>query len=108
MVAAPIPVPATDGKTHLAYELALTNTLSQDATLTSVTVRAGDRTLLTLPGDRIGAWTRLSGTPSPTTVLGPAQSGVRVAGRRPARRRNPFPSGSRTRSESRCANPSRR
>ncbi len=74
-VAEPIPVPATDGKTHLAYELALTNTLSQEVTLTSLTVRAGDRTLLDLPADRIGAWTRLSGTPSPTTVLGPAQSG---------------------------------
>lgn len=74
-VAEPIPVPATDGKTHLVYELALTNTLSQEVTLTSLTVRDGDRTLLDLPADRIGAWTRLSGTPSPTTVLGPAQSG---------------------------------
>ncbi|RZT24396.1 peptidase M23-like protein [Mycobacterium sp. BK558] len=74
-VAEPIPVPATDGKTHLVYELALTNTLSQEVTLTSLTVRADDRTLLDLPADRIGAWTRLSGTPSPTTVLGPAQSG---------------------------------
>ena len=73
-VAEPIPVPATDGKTHLVYELALTNTLSQDVTLTSLAVRDGDRTLLDLPADAIGAWTRLFGTPSPTTVLGPAQS----------------------------------
>jgi hypothetical protein len=30
--------PATDGKTHLAYELELTNVLSQDVTLTALTV----------------------------------------------------------------------
>ena len=54
VVAAPVPVPATDGKTHLAYELQLTNTLGQDVTLTSVTVLAGDQTLLTLAGDKLG------------------------------------------------------
>ncbi len=37
---APIPVPATDGKVHLAYELLLTNVLSQELTLTSLAVRA--------------------------------------------------------------------
>ena len=47
VVAAPVPVPATDGKTHLAYELELTNTLNQEVTLTSVAVHAGDKTLLT-------------------------------------------------------------
>ena len=40
VVAAPIPVPATDGKTHLAYELELTNTLNQEVTLTSVAGRS--------------------------------------------------------------------
>src|ERR1700737_498542 len=34
VLAPPMPVPATDGKTHLAYELVLTNTTSQDGTLT--------------------------------------------------------------------------
>ena len=29
-VAAPVPVPATDGRTHLAYELQLTNALAQE------------------------------------------------------------------------------
>jgi hypothetical protein len=47
VIAAPIPVPATDGKVHLAYELLLTNVLNQGLTLTSVDVRAGDQTLLT-------------------------------------------------------------
>ena len=51
VVAAPVPVLATDGKKHLAYELQLTNTLSQEVTLTSVAVLAGDRTLLTLTGE---------------------------------------------------------
>ena len=67
VVAAPVPVPATDGKTHLAYELELTNTLNQEVTLTSVAVHAGDKTLLTLDGDKLGYWTRVHGTPTPTT-----------------------------------------
>ena len=58
-----MPVPATDGKTHLAYELQLTNTLDQEVTLTSVAVHAGDKTLLTLAGDKLGYWTRVFGTP---------------------------------------------
>ena len=76
VVAAPVPVPATDGKTHLAYELELTNTLNQEVTLTSVAVHAGDKTLLTLAGDKLGHWTRVYGTPTPTTKLGPAQGGA--------------------------------
>ncbi|WP_137146174.1 M23 family metallopeptidase [Mycolicibacterium sp. CR10] len=74
VLAAPIPVPGTDGKVHLAYELQLTNTLAQDVTLTSVGVRAGDRELLNLPGDRLAYWTRVIGNPTPTTVIGPAQT----------------------------------
>ena len=76
VVAAPIPVPATDGKNHLAYELQLTNTLSQDVTLTSLTVLAGGKTLLTLAGDQLGYWTRVIGNTAPTTQLGPAQTGI--------------------------------
>src|SRR5690242_5283053 len=56
VVSAPVPAPSTDGKTHLAYELALTNTLGQEVTLTSVAVRAGGQTLLTLSGDKLGYW----------------------------------------------------
>jgi hypothetical protein len=73
-VAEPIPVPATDGKVHLAYELELTNSLPQNVTLTAVTVRGGDRTLLNLPGDQVAQRTRLLGSPVPTAVIGPAQS----------------------------------
>src|SRR4051812_18412532 len=74
VLAAPIPVPATDGKVHLAYELQLTNVLNQELTLTSVDVRADDRSLLNLAGDRLAYWTRVMGKPTPTTQLGPAQS----------------------------------
>lgn len=73
-ISTPIPVPATDGKVHLAYELALTNTLDQEVTLTSLDVRAGDRTLLSLPGERLADWTRLAGSASPTRQVGPAQT----------------------------------
>ncbi|WP_234835035.1 M23 family metallopeptidase [Mycolicibacterium stellerae] len=76
VVAAPVPVPGTDGKVHLAYELKLTNVLDQEVTLTSVAVREGDRTLLELSGDRLPYWTRIIGTPSPATKLGPAQTAI--------------------------------
>jgi hypothetical protein len=68
------PVPATDGKVRLAYELQLTNVLDQELTLTSVDVRAADQTLLSLAGDRLAYWTYVLGNPVATTKLGPAQS----------------------------------
>ena len=73
-IAAPIPMPGTDAKVHLAYELLLTNVLNQELTLTSLEVRASDRTLLKLAGDQLAHWTRVIGNPTPTTKLGPAQS----------------------------------
>ncbi len=76
LVAAPVPVRATDGKIHLAYELQLTNVLNQDVTITSVKVLARDQTLLTLTGDQVADWTRVIGTQTPTTKLGPGQSGI--------------------------------
>jgi Peptidase family M23 len=74
VIASPIPVPATDGKVHLAYELLLTNVLNQELTLTSLDVRASDHALLNLAGDRLAYWTRVLGNPEPTTKLGPAQA----------------------------------
>lgn len=78
VVAAPIPVRATDGKVHLAYELQLTNMLGSDVTLNSVSVNAGDDTLLTLAGEDLAYWTRIVGaSPSvPTTSFGAAQAGI--------------------------------
>src|SRR5882757_2891146 len=72
----PIPVPATDGKVHLAYELQLTNALGQDVTVSSVAVKAGDKTLLSLAGDRLPYWMRTLGGTEPTSKLGAAQSAV--------------------------------
>ena len=76
VIAAPIPVPATDGKLHLAYELQVTNVIANELTLTSLAVRAGDQTLLNLSGDQLAHWTRVFGTPTPTTKIGPGQSAV--------------------------------
>jgi hypothetical protein len=76
VIAAPIPVPATDGKVHLAYEVQVTNVLAQEVTLTSVTVLDRDVALLNLPADQLANWTRIVGNPTPTTKVGPAQSAV--------------------------------
>ena len=75
-ISAPVPVPATDGKDHLAYELKLTNTLPQELTLTSLTVLAGDQTMLSLAGYDLEYWTRAIGMPVPTRILGPGQSAL--------------------------------
>ncbi|HEX2212187.1 MAG TPA: M23 family peptidase, partial [Mycobacterium sp.] len=75
-VAEPVAVPATDGKTHLAYEILLTNVLAEDVTLTSVAVLDRDVAVLDLAGDRLAHWTRVLGNPAPTTRIGPAQSAV--------------------------------
>lgn len=75
VVAAPVPVPATDGRTHLAYELLLTNALNQEVTLQTVTVRGGDASLLSISGAALAHWTRVLGeSGKPTTTIGPAQT----------------------------------
>ncbi|WP_370647176.1 M23 family metallopeptidase [Mycobacterium sp. IDR2000157661] len=73
-VTEPIPVPATDGKTHLVYEIRLTNVMAEDVTLRSLTVLDRDTALLSLSGDELTDWTRLLGTATPTAKIGPAQS----------------------------------
>ncbi len=74
--AAPVAVPTTDGRTHLVYELVLTNALGGDAVLNSLTASAGDRELITLSGDNLKYWTRTLGSTTPTNVLGPGQTAV--------------------------------
>jgi Peptidase family M23 len=71
-----MPVPATDGKTHLAYELVLTNTAAQDVTLTSLAAVASGKTLVTLSGDGLAYWTRVVGSNTPTATIGPAQTAL--------------------------------
>ena len=76
VLAAPVPVPATDGKVHLAYEVQLTNVLSQEVTLTSLGVLDRDVSLLELAGGQLADRTRVVGTVTPTTKIGPAQTAV--------------------------------
>jgi Peptidase family M23 len=76
VLAAPVEVRATDGKVHLAYELKLTNTLSQDVTLTSLAVQSGPGTLLNLSAGDLAHWTRVLGSPAPTTTLGPGTAAL--------------------------------
>lgn len=72
----PIPVRATDGRIHMAYELVLTNPLSQPVTIRGVRARAGDRILQDLTGDTLPAWFRALGSTAPKNVLAPGQSGM--------------------------------
>jgi Peptidase family M23 len=76
VVSPPVPVPATDGRVHLAYEVQLTNVLSQEVTLTALTVLDRDVSLLSQSGDQLAKWTRILGTPTPTTKLGHAQTAL--------------------------------
>ncbi|RZK95312.1 MAG: M23 family metallopeptidase [Rhodococcus sp. (in: high G+C Gram-positive bacteria)] len=77
VVAAPIPVTGSDGLVHLAYELRLTNTGSQPATITSFQVAGDGRTLVDLRGDALTPWFQaLGGGPKTGTVLAPGQQGV--------------------------------
>jgi hypothetical protein len=78
VVAAPVPVPATDDRTHLVYELLLTNSMSQEVTVDSVQVRTGTGgdALLTLDGAALADRTRILGTTTPTARLGPSQSAL--------------------------------
>jgi hypothetical protein len=74
VLAPPVPVPATDGRVHLAYEVIVTNVLAQDVTLNSVVVLDRDVPLLRLAGRQLAGQTRILGTTTPTTKIGPAQS----------------------------------
>ncbi len=72
----PVAVSATDGKTHIAYELLLTNTMLSPTTIHSVKATAGGRTLFELSGDRLSPWMKNLGTKTPGTVMGPGQAAV--------------------------------
>ena len=61
-------------------------------TLTSVAVKAGDQTLLTLAGDKLAYWTRVArDTQTPTTTIGPGPGRHRVARRRRSTTSAPVP-----------------
>ena len=76
VVAAPIPVTGSDGRVHLVYELRLTNTGSQPATITSLQVKGDGRTLVDFSGDALTPWFQaLGGGPKTGTVLAPDSRG---------------------------------
>ncbi|MDF2979641.1 MAG: secreted peptidase [Actinomycetospora sp.] len=71
VLAAPIPVPATDGRVHLAYELQVTNILTLPATVNAVEVLGDGRSLLRLEGDALSAWAKpLGGDPGNRQLQG--------------------------------------
>ncbi|MEJ2861106.1 M23 family metallopeptidase [Actinomycetospora flava] len=74
--AAPIPVPTSDGRVHLAYELVLTNTIGQPATIGGVEVVGDGRSLLRLEGDGLAPWIKPFGSDLGTRVLQPGQGAL--------------------------------
>ena len=76
VLADPIAVPGTDGRVHMAYEVQLTNVLDQEVTLSSLGVLDRDVSLLELKGEQLADQTRILGTNTPTTKIGPAQTAV--------------------------------
>ncbi|MFL5974690.1 MAG: hypothetical protein ACJ76G_06075, partial [Solirubrobacterales bacterium] len=55
---APQAVYGSDGREHVEYDLIATNVFSAEATLGALRVRGVGRTLLTLAGDPLAAFTR--------------------------------------------------
>ena len=76
VVAEPVPMPATDGRVHLAYELLLTNTSPEPVTVDSVAVMGPAGPLLQLSGAGLGHWTRTMGTRVSTNDLAPGQRSI--------------------------------
>jgi hypothetical protein len=76
VVAEPVPMPATDGRVHLVYELLLTNTSPEPVTVDSVAVMGPAGPLLQLSGAGLGYWTRTMGTRASTNDLAPGQCSI--------------------------------
>ncbi len=76
VLATPVAVPATDGLTHLAYELVLTNVIGVPVTMESVAVEADGIELLQLGDDDLTPWMRPSGGPTPGRMMAPGQQAV--------------------------------
>lgn len=74
-LAAPVPVTGTDERVHMAYELIVTNTYQQPATIRSVTVLDGETTLQRLRGRGLAARFRMVGGAEGVT-LAPGQQGL--------------------------------
>lgn len=67
---APVPLTGSDGRTHLVYELWITNASSADAVLDKLEVLDGERVLLTLEGQALASRLRPGANGEPTATLG--------------------------------------
>jgi len=67
---APVPLTGSDGRTHLVYELWITNASSGDAVLEKLEVLDGEQVLLTLEGPALAARLRPGANGEPTATLG--------------------------------------
>ncbi|MBJ8343272.1 M23 family metallopeptidase [Antrihabitans sp. YC2-6] len=76
VVAPPIPVTGANKRTHMAYELFLTNLYTSPVTVKSVKATAGGKTLQEITGADLETWMRVYGATAPGAVLGPGQSAV--------------------------------
>jgi hypothetical protein len=65
----PLATVGTDRRTHVEYDLIITNVFPEDVTLTSVDVRAGGRTILQMTGDALAAHTTASLGGDPSSVI---------------------------------------
>jgi len=73
----PVPVRGADGRTHLLYELLLTNATRGPVRLGAITVRGDDEEVLaTIPAEAAARSLQLLGERTPTAVLEQAQAGV--------------------------------
>ena len=70
--------PATDDRNHVEFDLVVTNALRTDATLKTLVVRTGSRTVLKLSGDALARITHpvSLGLLTPTATIAPAGSVV--------------------------------
>ncbi|MDX2166704.1 MAG: M23 family metallopeptidase [Deltaproteobacteria bacterium] len=73
---APIPFNGSDGRTHLVYELWITNFSSADARVEQVEVRGGDTTLATLDGAAVAARLQPAGRRDSTDLLESGATGL--------------------------------
>lgn len=76
VLAPPHATSVSDGKVHLAYELLLSNMISQPVTIDSVTAKADDRQLQQLKDDALIPQMRVYGATEATRVIGPGQQAL--------------------------------
>ena len=76
ILTAPVPALSTDGKVHIAWELLLSNVVSQDVTIESVTAMADDTAVQTLEGDALKGVIRAFGGDFGTTTLAGGQQAL--------------------------------